>query len=215
VSRLAESDPGAGEEPLVYVEVPDGEHMLRSAGVLDIIYEHCSYFTAPALRRLFADAGFGRVELGTSFGGQYLWIEARRGAPHDGDATPIADAQHERDRPEVVDSFGRRCRALLDAWAGHLGDWSGRGLDVVVWGAGSKGISLVNVVPGAEGVSRLVDLNPRKHGRYAPVTAHPVVPPEALVDDPPAVVLVTNPLYRAEVARHLARLGVEAEVACV
>ena len=45
-----------------------------------MIYAHVATFTEPSLRALFERGGFEVVEVGTSFGGQYLWIEARPAA---------------------------------------------------------------------------------------------------------------------------------------
>ncbi|WP_254023246.1 hypothetical protein [Mesorhizobium ventifaucium] len=50
----------------------------------------------------------------------------------------------------------------------------------VVWGAGSKGITFVNVVPEGARISALVDDNPHKQGRFAPGTGTPVVGRESL-----------------------------------
>jgi hypothetical protein len=58
----------------------------------------------------------------------------------------------------------------------------------------------------------VVDLNPRKWGRYLPVTAHRVDPPESLRELQPRAVIITNPSYRDEIAAGLAELGVTAEI---
>jgi ABC-type hemin transport system substrate-binding protein len=61
-------------------------------------------------------------------------------------------------------------------------------------------------------LAAVVDLNPRKWGRYLPVTAHRVDSPEVLVEVKPQAVIITNPAYRTEIADHLRQLGIEAEV---
>jgi hypothetical protein len=58
----------------------------------------------------------------------------------------------------------------------------------------------------------VVDVNPRKWGRYLPVTAHRVDPPETLTELRPEAVIITNPSYRTEIAEELRRLGIEAEL---
>jgi hypothetical protein len=58
----------------------------------------------------------------------------------------------------------------------------------------------------------VVDLNPRKWGRYLPVTAHRVDPPDVLVDLAPQAVVITNPAYRDEIADHLGRLGLAPDI---
>jgi hypothetical protein len=55
-------------------------------------------------------------------------------------------------------------------------------------------------------------VNPRKWGRYLPVTAYRVDPPAVLTEIRPGAVVITNPAYREEIAAQLRRLGVTAEV---
>ena len=68
-------------------------------------------------------------------------------------------------------------------------------------------MTFLNVVPGAAAVHAVVDVNPRKHGRFIPGTGHEVVGPDALVADPPDVVLVMNSVYEDEIRSTLAGLG--------
>jgi hypothetical protein len=67
-------------------------------------------------------------------------------------------------------------------------------------------------VPGGGGVQQVVDVNPRKHGRYVPGTGQRVVAPDELSAAPPDLVVVMNPLYVDEVRSTLGRLGLDAEV---
>jgi hypothetical protein len=55
-------------------------------------------------------------------------------------------------------------------------------------------------------------VNPRKWGRYLPVTAHRVERPDVLAALRPQAVIITNPSYRHEIEAHLERLGVAAEL---
>ena len=61
-------------------------------------------------------------------------------------------------------------------------------------------------------LAAVVDVNPRKWGRYLPVTAHRVDSPETLTRLRPEAVIITNPSYRTEIAEELRRLGIEAEL---
>ena len=68
------------------------------------------------------------------------------------------------------------------------------------------------MVRGADRIQSVVDINPRKHGKYVPGTGQPVVGPKDLVDSPPDIVLVMNPIYRDEIAGLIAELGITADV---
>jgi hypothetical protein len=58
----------------------------------------------------------------------------------------------------------------------------------------------------------VVDLNPRKWGRFLPVTAHQVTSPDTLPDVKPAAVIITNPAYKSEITAALSGLGLSAQV---
>lgn len=200
---------------VAYVEVPDAFHMLRTGGVWDLLYEHAWYFSAPALAGLVAGHGFDVWRVGTSFGGQYLWVEAR---------APAMERRRGRvpgagpDVAEVVAaarSFGDAVDRCRHRWADVLTERRRSGHRVAVWGVGSKGTTFLNWVPGAEGVSAVVDVNPRKHGGFVPGTGHRVVGPEELVAQPPDTVLVMNAMYAQEIRGSLRRLGIDADVVVV
>jgi SAM-dependent methyltransferase len=192
----------------LYFEVPDGGYMLREAAIWDVIYEHASYFTAPALRRLFEGFGFETLDLDSAFGGQYLYIEAaRKGRP----ARPLGDAGAEELEP-LAARFRRRFAEKVGSWEARLAELRAGGRRVALWGAGSKGVTFLNVVPGGDGVPLVVDLNDRKQGRFVPGTGQQIRPPAALRTDPPDVVLAMNPLYVEEIRATLRELDVSADV---
>ena len=83
---------------------------------------------------------------------------------------------------------------------------------VVVWGAGSKGITFVNVVPPAAGISALVDVNTYKQGRFAPRTGTPVLSPESLRGCLVDAIIIMNPLYRHEIAGIAKAIGLAPEI---
>jgi hypothetical protein len=84
---------------------------------------------------------------------------------------------------------------------------------IVVWGGGSKGITFVNVVPGADRIRAIIDVNPHKQGRFAPGTATPILAPEELRGQPVESIIVMNPLYREEITSLVAELGFTPEIA--
>lgn len=197
----------------VYFEVPDATYMVAELAVWDLIYEHHSYFAAPTLARLFRRTGFEVVEVDRTFGDQYLYLEARAGARPvvEDPAADEADAAALTKLGELVAGFGDHVRRLREQWTARLGAMVQDG-PVAVWGAGSKGVTFLNLIePGAR-VTHVVDINPNKWGLHLPGTGQPVVGPDALVGTGVRHVLVMNPLYVGEITEQLRALGVEAEV---
>ena len=194
----------------IYVEVPNALYTLRDLGIWDIIYEHCAYYTASSLARLLARVGVHVTALYEDYGGQFLCAEGQV----DGATSPAPP-----DVPgwtSMLETFSRHQRAKVAEWEARLASYAARGERVALWGAGSKGVTFLNIVPGTdEAISVVVDLNQRKHGCYTSGTGHPIRGPEALLRDPPSVVLVMNPLYVTEIRERLARLGLSPVVEVV
>lgn len=198
----------AAPDGVLYLEVPDATSMLENSAIYDVIYEHCNYFGAPAMAALVESADLRMVDCRTGFGGQYLSVEAAGGP---GEASVVPEGAIDR-LLEAGTTFSAAAASEMGLWKQRLAEHAAAGRDVVAWGAGSKGVSFVNLVEGGAGISRLVDLNPLKRRRFVPGTAQMVVSPEDLLEEPPQVVVVMNPIYRDEVAAMLSELGIGAEV---
>ncbi|MBZ9677686.1 class I SAM-dependent methyltransferase [Mesorhizobium sp. ES1-1] len=199
------SHPGIGSNSVFYIEVPNALYTLRDMGIWDLIYEHVSYFTPNSLRVAMQTAGFEVLDQGSSYGDQYLFIEARPVQ------SPMAvGLSTSATVDELVRRFDRTYRDKVAWWRRYLSKRDPA--QTVVWGAGSKGITFVNVVPEAARIAALVDVNPHKQGRFAPGTGTPVVGPESLRGRPLQSIIVMNPLYRDEVAQAARQLGLAPEI---
>ena len=69
----------------------------------------------------------------------------------------------------------------------------------MLWGGGSKGVSFLTTLGLTEEIAAAVDVNPYKQGKFMPGTAHPVIAPKALIDQPADLVIVMNPIYVPEI----------------
>lgn len=188
----------------LYVEVPDAAFVIEQASIGDIIYEHCWHFSADSLRHLAWRTGIAPVDVHTAFGGQFLGLEGRVTAEPAGAPTP--HASHTMGFMQFTDAFHRR----VSAWQ----DWSARmlaqGQRAVVWGAGAKTVTFGAVLDGMPAVDAVVDINPRKQGRFLAGTGHPIVAPAELRNLGVDVVVLMNGVYRDEVASTLSELNVTA-----
>ncbi len=200
---------GGADTPL-YVEVPNAEYVLSDDGMWDLLYQHVAYFSRPALSAAFERAGYRVFDLRTAFHGQFLSVE---GVPTDQPVSAEPDADTVAAACARVDSFSDRLSDRLEGWRQRLaGERSG---DIVLWGAGAKGVAFLNLLGEPGAVDRVVDVNPRKVGRYVPGTGHRVETPEDLRRSQVGMVLITNPAYRDEIRDQLARLGSTAVVESV
>ncbi len=193
----------APRDAVLYLEVPAGEFNFGPDGLWDCIYPHVSYFSASSLEALVRRCGFEVLDSGKSFADQFLWIEVRPGDVVD---RPVAPDAH----LDLVRDFGRRREATVAAWRARVAEEG----DLVLWGAGAKGVSFLNAIDSERRLT-VVDLNPRKWGRFLPGTGHRVESPHVLAEYDVERVVVTNPAYCDEIAAQLADLGLSAPVVTV
>ena len=198
------------EDLVVFVETPRLEWILDRSAFWDIFYEHCSYFTEPSLKALFERAGFAVVGAGASFASQYQWMEGRPG--HRPRPAPGSDVDARRELAARLQVFARSCEAHRLEWQQRVDDLSRRGV-CVVWGAGAKGVTFLNALTlGRDVVSAVVDVNPRKQGRYIPGMGQLIIAPADLSRYQLSSVLVMNSNYIDEIRAMTRALAPDADV---
>lgn len=201
-----------------YIEVPDACYDLSTAG-WEVIYPHVSYFDAYSLVRIVQRAGWRVEQTGTLFGGMFRFIEFSANAtggrasvtPLPGEACLPGEAERDRQLAAVA-GFPARHEAERTRWRERIAGLAQRGANPVLWGAGSRGVQFLTLADRDRRLAAVVDVNPRKWGRYLPVTAHRVDPPQTLRRLRPDAVIITNPAYREEIGAQLRALGVDAEL---
>lgn len=199
----------AGDDPILFFQVPDTEPILAEARFWDIYYEHCTYFTPSALVHLFQGCGFRVLEISSVYHGQYLVIEAK---PTDRQRE-LPDASAARaEIARLVDSFSGEITAYIRDWRSRLRHWSYSGNRVVLWGGGSKAVAFLTTLGTVDEVQLVVDINPHKQDKYLPGTGHRVVGPAELIECKPDVILVMNPAYLEEIRNQVQGLGLGAKV---
>jgi SAM-dependent methyltransferase len=198
----------------VFFEVPNGLHSFRNMAIWDIIYEHCCYFVPISLIKAFVANGFEVKDVRETFDGQFLCLEALpveldRIASNSSD-----DSQEIKALKNDLDEFTSKFQSIVTTWREKLAKIAQKAQKVVVWGAGSKGVTFLNIFNDGD-IEYIVDLNPRKQGMYLPGSGQKIVPPEFLQDYQPDLVIIMNPIYEEEIRQLTASLGVNAELICV
>jgi len=197
----------------VFFEVPNALHTFRHLAVWDIIYEHCCYFAPVSLAQAFSSYGFKVCDLSDSFEGQFLCLEA---LPVDGEITTSDKRQEEVEAlSKDLATFKTKFDSLVETWEQRLAQIAQAGQRAVVWGAGSKGVTFLNILKSQDVIEYIVDLNPRKQGMYVPGTGQKIVPPEFLPEYQPDTVIVMNPIYESEIRELTTGLGLTPELICV
>jgi hypothetical protein len=198
---------------IVFFEIPDVTIVLDNLVFWDIYYEHCSYFSPGSLGRLFRSCGFEILDLYTDFDEQYLMIEARpREVPP---TSPHPREEAVLEMKGRVDRFRARVEEQKARWLRLVRERHAAGDRPVIWGSGSKCVAFLTTLGIGEEIGCVVDINPRRHGKYIAGAVKRIEPPEHLKQYQPRIIIAMNPIYRNEIAGMAENMGLSAEVVAV
>ena len=190
---------------IVFFQIPDVTRILRDCAFEDIYYEHCSYFSAGSLARLFRKCGFDVLHLTTEYDDQYLIIEAK---PADPPTLPPLPQENDIEKlKSYVKGFQAKYQSKLLTWQKRLQEIRANDHRVVLWGSGSKAVSFLTTFQVRDGIEYVVDINPYRQGTFMVGTGQEIVAPEFLKEYQPDIVIVMNPVYREEIQQDLNRMG--------
>ncbi len=199
------------DEAAILFEVPDADSIFERSAFWDIYYEHCGYYSARSLSHLFDACGFHVDTVYAVFDDQYLILEATSGNGGAG-AVPINDASS---IDALNEHFTTRMAASLARWRALFMEWRRERRRVVLWGGGSKAVSLLSTLAIEFAVDYVVDINPRKQNKFLPGSGYEILPPLAIKSRPVDVVVVMNAIYEDEVRRELDEMNARPELYCM
>lgn len=197
-------------ETVVFFEIPQISRILDIQAFWDIYYEHCSYFSAGSLARLFRSTGYEILNLRLVYSDQYLLIEAK---PTDTPSTktfPIEESIEEQ--KARVENFKVKIREQLGDWRHKLLALKEKGSKVVVWGGGSKSVGFLTNFADLDVIEYVVDINPHMEGNYIPGIGKQYKQPSFLKDYQPDAVIIMNGVYQKEITESLHEMGVYPEI---
>ncbi len=200
-------------DTIVFFEVPNVIFTLKDFGIWDLIYEHCGYFSKSSLAHLFNSCGFDILSLSDTFGGQFECVEA----------IPIGtELKKEHNFTETIQEMSQCVKNFSDTYTNKVKEWQGKletlkyeRKKVVVWGAGSKGVSFLNTLKITDQIPYIVDVNPHKQGMYVAGTGQQIVSSESLQEYQPDTVIVMNPIYLNEINEIVGKMNISCSVAAV
>jgi len=185
----------------LFIEVPNASELIARNLYFDFYFDHIYYFTSGSLTRMLLEAGWNaakELDLPKEFLG---WLCCNRLSP-DHRVSFEASADDREGFVASAEQFARsysRWKGTLNALLDRIRESGNR---IAAWGAGGRGVSLLNCV-GTQRFSYVVDMDSNKHGRYLPGLGVPVRPPSDLRSDPVDYVLVTSFTFFQEIVEQL------------
>lgn len=182
----------AAQARVVLLETPRFEWIARHVAVWDIFYEHCNYFPSQSLAYLCRLAGFRVLRQRSVFGGQYQTLELVPARSQRKAASPGIDPDSGLSR------FARRAGAKLKELQNSILRESG-GKQWAIWGAGAKGVAMVNQLGKQLQPTCVIDTNPLKQGGVIPGSSVPIIAPNDSRLPNLQLILIANPNYASEI----------------
>ncbi len=185
---------------------PDGVFVFEVSYLADVVaktlfdtiyHEHLAYHSVRPLRRFLAEQGLELVEAlrVAPHGGSLRGIAQRLGDAHPvGASVAEAVALEEGmglDRMETFRGFAAKIEALKARLQTRLRELKARGKRIAGFGAPAKATTLMHHFGlGRETIEFVADDSPLKQGLFTPGTHVPVLPPSAIYERRPEVLLI-------------------------
>ncbi len=192
----------------LYVKVPYFRDLVDKLEFDTIYHEHNFYFTVGSLAQLFGAHGLHILDIDhiALHGGSLRLRIARVDSPYE--PTPVVACLLEEERAAGVNTdayyqqfaskvtkLGTQLRVVVD-------DCLSRGLTLAGYGAAAKATQLLNFYGlGPDCIRFVCDISPHKQGKYIPGVRIPILPPSALLEKKPDVVLLLAWNFADEILR--------------
>jgi len=211
--QMTRSSIGNRGDTFLFFQVPNVRYILQDLAFWDIYYEHCSYFSAGSLSRLFKRGNFEVLDLYTGYHDQYLMIEAK---PKNHTASKKLSGKDDiKELKKEIDHFVTQLESKFRFWEKKLVELKKQNKIVIIWGAGSKAVSFLSTLKITDEIDCAVDINPYKHDTYLAGTGHKIVAPKNLTKLKPDVAIVMNPVYINEIKKDLMKINLHPEILTV
>ena len=197
---------GARADVPVYFEVPNATSIFEDMLIRNIMYEKSSWFTRHSLARMCELCGFRVLAIEPCFaGGQYLGADimpaSGPGSVPQTDLAPVALFA------QSIKSFAANHERKIQRWSSRLQALVQSGRRIIAWGSGAGGIYFFSRLGIGDEIPYVVDINPRRNGRFLPVTGQKVVAADFLYEYRPDVVIITNETFEDEIKQQVAAMG--------
>ena len=163
------------------ITVPSLEYILQYDGYYELIRDHIAYYTFETLTPLLERNGF-LVEECEVINRDTLSVIVRK--------------RPQMDTDNLLECYVN-LRREMEGYMKYLEAWNKK---VAIWGASHQGFTLAATTKLGEKARYIIDSAPFKHGKFAPSSHLPIVPPDYFMDNPVDAIVITAPGYTDEIA---------------
>lgn len=208
IVELVRKNIGSRSNTAVYFEVPNAASIFQNMLIRNIMYEKSSWFTQYSLSRMFELSGFNILSIEECFDdGQYLGIEAVPTSEREFKQIPNAAMQDPF--AQSITTFAENHRQKIQDWSAQLKTIQQAGQRAIAWGSGAGGISFFSLLKIRTEIPYVIDINPKRQGKFLPLTGQQVVPPEFIHEYKPDVVIITNSTFEQEIKEQVSSMGMD------
>ncbi len=194
---------------VLYFEVPDARKTFSECVLWNVVYEHRSWFTPNSLRYLFELCGFKVLNIEACWRDEFLAIEAVPIFPWK--KPTLHDETEHVGFLQMLKKFTREVTDIQQSSRKRLVEIAEKNQKLAMWGAGARGVTFLNMFQTNGQISHVVDINPRRCGKYMPGSGHLVSSPESLIEVQPDLILINNPTYADEIKGQARAMGLQAD----
>ena len=163
------------------ITVPSFEYIMDHSSYYELIRDHIAYYTFETLTPLLERNGF-LVEECEVINRDTLSV--------------IVKKRPQMDTDNLLECYVN-LRREMEGYMKYLEAWNKK---VAIWGASHQGFTLAATTKLGEKAQYIIDSAPFKHGKFAPSSHLPIVPPDYFTDHPVDAIVITAPGYTDEIA---------------
>ena len=169
------------DDAMGLITVPSFEYIMDHNSYYELIRDHLAYYTFETLTPLLERNGF-QVEECEVINRDTLSVIVRK--------------RPQMDTENLLECYVNLKREM-ETYMKYLDAWDKK---VAIWGASHQGFTLAATTKLGEKARYIIDSAPFKHGKFAPSSHLPIVPPDYFTDHPVDAIVITAPGYTDEIA---------------
>jgi len=175
------------------VEVPNLTQAMDQSRFYDFFPDHVNYFDAITLASALRAYGFEIISVKPTMAAEFVTAHARKAS-----AAPDQPSVDAASQLLDFSDLAADMVALIDDLKALCENCAAAGKRLAVWGSGGKGVAALAAAD-LDGITYVVDSDPRKQGLFMPASHHKIEAPEYLRQCPPDVIILTALAHKSEI----------------